>query len=103
MSIKNGECDWCDRGRLLETGDERSRIQFGKLWCGTCRAGSEERYRGRDTEFLTGQIEIMEEMLAQHPIRYEPPYDHIRMHLFKLDYQDEAGRMRREIGYRLDA
>lgn len=100
MSIEAGVCDWCGTDRLLETGDERSRVQFGKLWCGTCRDGSRERFKSYDDERLNGQIEIMEEMLEQHPIRYEPPYDHFRMHMFKLDYQDEIWRMKNELEFR---
>lgn len=100
MSIREGICDWCGRGRLLETGDETSRVQLGKLWCGQCRAGSKERYKNHTDKFLEGQIKIMEELLEQHPLQWEPPYDHPRMHMFKLDNQDEVWRMTKELEFR---
>ena len=100
MSIREGVCDWCGRERLLETGDERSKVQGNKLWCGTCRGGSAARYQHSSDDWLRGQIKIAEEMLEQHPLRWEEPYDHIRMHLFKLDYHDEIWRMKRELEMR---
>lgn len=100
MSVVDGVCDYCGRDRLLETGDEQSKLQRNKLWCGTCREGSRDRYRNVADDWLQGQIDIMQEMLEQHPIRYEPPYDHFRMNLFKLDYQDEIWRMKRELEFR---
>ena len=102
MSIKTGSCDWCGEGEgwLLSTGDERSVIQFGKLWCGVCREGSRERYKNCDDAWLIGQIEINEEMLRQHPIRWDGPHDHFRMHMFKLQTSDETWRMKNELEYR---
>lgn len=100
MSVRDGTCDWCDRGRLMDTGDERSLIQFGKLWCGVCREGSRERYKNVGDDWLTGQIEIIEELLEQHPIVWEGHRDHMRMHLFKLDNYDEQYRMQCELEFR---
>lgn len=100
MTVSDGKCDYCARERLLETGDERSRVQRGKLWCGTCRGGSEDRYQGLDNHWLEAQIAFSEEMLAQHPIVWEGDRDHFRMHLFKLDVSDEVWRMKRELEYR---
>lgn len=100
MSIAEGVCDWCGRERLLETGDERSKVKFGKLWCGTCRAGSKRRYRDWPSRDLEAQINISQEMLEQHPLMWEPPYDHFRMHLFKLDVSDEIWRMKSELNFR---
>lgn len=104
MTIREGVCDYCGGGEhfLLSTGDERSQIQFGKLWCGTCREGSRQRYIKHPTDWLKEQIEIAEEMLAQHPIQWEPPYDHIRMHMFKLDASDEIWRKKQELKFRLN-
>ena len=100
MSIRKGVCDYCGLGRLLETGDERSQIQFGKLWCGTCRKGSKARYKERDTPHLEGRIDFINEMLEQHPLQWEAPYDHFLMHNFKLTQSDEMWRMRRELEFR---
>lgn len=100
MSIAEGVCDWCGRERLMETGDERSKVQFGKLWCGNCRAGSKERYKNYRDVDLTWQINMIGQMLEQHPLQWEEPYDHTRMHLFKLDCSDEMWRMKNELEYR---
>lgn len=106
MSIAEGVCDYCGRGHLLETGDEGSQIQLGKLWCGTCRAGSKERYANYESKRIQGQIDIMREMLEWHPLQWDKPGypdvkpDHFRMHMFKLDYNDEAYRMERELEFR---
>lgn len=102
MTIAEGICDYCGEGEgwLLCTGDERSQIQFGKLWCGVCREGSRQRYVKWPNRGLSGQIEVFEEMLEQHPLRWEPPYDHPRMHIFKLKCQDEIWRMKQELEYR---
>lgn len=100
MSIREGVCDWCGRERLLETGDERSQIQFQKLWCGTCREGSKARYEGRDTRHLEARISLITEMLNQHPLQWEEPYDHFLMHNFKLTQSDELWRMKRELELR---
>ena len=100
MGVVDGVCDYCGRDRLLETGDEQSKLQRNKLWCGTCRAGSLDRYRSYSDENLQGQIDIYKAMLEQHPLRYEEPYDHFRMNLFKLDCQDEMWRMNKELEWR---
>lgn len=100
MSINEGICDWCGRERLMETGDEMSKIQFRKLWCGACRAGSKARYEGQSDEFLQSWIDNATEMLEQHPLQWEEPYDHSWMHLFKLDTSDEIYRKRNELEFR---
>lgn len=100
MSIRKGVCDYCGLGRLLESGDESSQIQFGKLWCGTCREGSKARYEERDNEFLSYRISLITEMLEQHPLQWEEPYDHFLMHNFKLMQSDEMWRMKQELEFR---
>lgn len=103
MSADEGVCDYCGRGRLMETGDERSVINpGGKLWCGTCREGSRDRFKSFNDRTLEALAKGCKAALENDPIRWDDQEnpETLEERAMKLGYQDEGWRIERELSLR---
>jgi hypothetical protein len=105
VTVREGACDYCERDRLLDTGDERSIMNHGlKLWCGGCREGSRDRYRDAPDELMRKMKLRFEALLEASPIRWgtDPvaPVETFEERAQKLWWLDEGWRIKNELEYR---